>query len=432
MVEMLEKILNSDNAFASGGLLVLILGSVGVFMRDIPMRLWHWLVAQSTMTITVTNDDMAYVWVKEWFLEQEFLKRFRRVDLNTKIRDEGISLLPAPGTHWFWLGHRPYRVDFERAEVEQKLHQRRCESFTFRTIGRDQKRLQAFVREVVVSHERNALVRSELWIYSGCWDRVIGYRPRLLESVQLGAGDKEALVADIERFLASRERYALLGVPYHRGYLFHGPPGTGKTSLAAALAHHFGLPIFTINLQQFDDASLAGAMHDVPARSVVLFEDIDCMSGVKRRADGTRSVGGNGHSAAAPVAPERVTLSGLLNALDGFSAPDSVIYVMTTNHVEALDPALLRPGRIDYRLYLGRPSEAQMVALYRRFFPERSVSEAVEFVRLHDASTMAEFQGVLLRQESDGGGSAAVPLPGGLRGNHERSAPKPLTLARRG
>jgi chaperone BCS1 len=73
-----------------------------------------------------------------------------------------------------------------------------------------------------------------------------------------------------------------------------------------------------------------------------------------------------------------------------------VIYVMTTNDADAIDRALLRPGRIDYKLYLGPASESQKVALYRRFFPDASDREAREFARAHWADTMAEFQGLLL------------------------------------
>jgi chaperone BCS1 len=64
-----------------------------------------------------------------------------------------------------------------------------------------------------------------------------------------------------------------------------------------------------------------------------------------------------------------VTLSGLLDVVDGFHAPENALFIMTTNKIETLDDALLRPGRIDYRLYLGKAAEAQKVELYRRFFP---------------------------------------------------------------
>jgi chaperone BCS1 len=95
-----------------------------------------------------------------------------------------------------------------------------------------------------------------------------------------------------------------------------------------------------------------------------------------------------------------VTLSGLLNVLDGFYAPSNVLFVMTTNHVEALDEALLRPGRIDYKLYLGKATDRQKIELYRRFFPDASELEAQAFIEAsRSAETMAEFQGLLLGLE---------------------------------
>jgi hypothetical protein len=74
MFEVLKHILNGQNQFASGGLLLMVLGSIGVFLRGLPVQLWSWLVEQTTMMITVKDDDDSFVWVKEWFLEQKFLK----------------------------------------------------------------------------------------------------------------------------------------------------------------------------------------------------------------------------------------------------------------------------------------------------------------------------------------------------------------------
>jgi chaperone BCS1 len=219
-----------------------------------------------------------------------------------------------------------------------------------------------------------------------------------LPSVVLQPGEKQHLLEDVAQFRRSKQRYEQLGVPYHRGYLFYGPPGTGKTSLVSALAARFGLSIYVVNLAEFNDRSLMKAVNQVPANSVLLFEDIDCMRGSQSREE--RDSGSKTGTATASPKENGVTLSGLLNVVDGFHAPNGVLFIMTTNHVEKLDAALLRPGRIDYKLFLGKASEQQKVELYRRFFPDASDREARMFVDASGAAeTMAAFQGLLLGLE---------------------------------
>jgi chaperone BCS1 len=278
-------------------------------------------------------------------------------------------MIPSPGKHWFWFGGRPFEAWFFRSENTHERTGRRIESLTFRTIGRNRASLQHFVDDVVQCHIRRQGVQSYLYLYNDGWDYVQGYSPRVLDSVVLEPGEKEHLLQDVAQFQRSRQRYERLGVPYHRGYLLHGPPGTGKTSLVSALAAYFGLSIYTVNLADFSDRSLMVAVNQVPANSVLLFEDIDCMKGSQSRG-GTETGGGQNGSAMLRAKENAsiqngITLSGLLNVLDGFHAPTGVLYVMTTNHVEKLDQALLRPGRIDYKLYLGGASDHQKVELYR-------------------------------------------------------------------
>jgi chaperone BCS1 len=420
MFQFLKSMLTGRNEFASGGLLLMAVGAVSVWLRAVPERLWHWFIRQTTMVITVKDDDAAFGWVKEWFLEQKFLKRIRHVDLDTTLRNERIAMIPAPGKHWFWFGERPFEVWFTRTENTHERSSRRVESFAFRTLGRNRASLERFAADVVLCHTKRQGVQSYLYTYDDGWDYVKGYSPRVLDSVVLEPGEKEHLLQDVAQFRRSKERYACLGVPYHRGYLFHGPPGTGKTSLVSALAAHFGLSIYTINLADFTDRSLMSAVNHVPRNSVLLFEDVDCMRGSQSRA-GFDSAGGQNGSATVSAkenisAQNGITLSGLLNVLDGFHAPTGVLFVMTTNHADRLDQALLRPGRIDYKLYLGNASDHQKVALYRRFFPDASEAEAREFVEASRcAGTMAEFQGLLLALEQGEGCLDLVAASHGVR-----------------
>src|SRR5262249_21930548 len=171
--------------------------------------------------------------------------------------------------------------------------------------------LKQFVDDVVACHLRRQGVQSYLYTYNDGWDYVEGYAPRLLDSVVLELGEKEHLMEGITQFRKAKLQYQRLGIPYHRGYLFYGPPGTGKTSLVSALAAHCGLSIYTANLTEFTDRSLMSAVNQVPANSVLLFEDIDCMKSSQSRAEP------NGKDTKQNSSSQTgVTLAGLLNVLD--------------------------------------------------------------------------------------------------------------------
>lgn len=404
MLEFLKHVLGGQNQFAASGLLLMIIGGLSVYLRAIPERIWEWFAEQTTLMITVKDDDAAFVWVKEWFLEQKFLRRMRRVDLDTAIRSERIALIPSPGCHWFWYRGRPFLAYFYRTENTRERTGRRLESLMFRTVGRKRIFLQQFVDDIVACHIKRLGVQSRLFTYNDGWDLVEGYAPRWLESVILQPGEKEHLLQDIEKFRNSKRRYECLGIPYHRGYLFYGPPGTGKTSLVSALAANFGMSIYLINLGDFNDRTLMNAINQITPNSVLLFEDVDCMKSGKARVASSlpaHDAMEAGKEKEGIADKNGVTLSGLLNALDGFYAPTNVLFMMTTNRVETLDGALLRPGRIDYRLYLGKATDRQRIELYRRFFPHASELEARAFLETADSvETMAEFQGILLAVES--------------------------------
>lgn len=393
MFSFFAHIFGNNNPVTTSGLVLMLVGGIGVFLRSLPEYLWSIALEQTTMTITVKDDDAAFQWVKEWLMEQAFLKRVRRVDLDTTLRGRELALLPAPGTHFVLLQGRPFWITFSRSDETKGRAMRRTESLTFRTLGRQQKFLRGFVDEVVASHRRSERMVSTLHCYDDYWARVESYSPRLLDSVILRDDEKGKLVNDIGSFLESRERYRHLGIPYHRGYLFYGPPGTGKTSLVAGIASHFGLSIYMLNLTEMNDRTLKAAIHEIPEHSIILMEDIDCMQirnrgkNIGNSQENTERSGGH---------TSGVTLSGLLNVLDGFHAPENVLYAMTTNEISALDPALLRPGRIDYKLFLGTAGQDQQESLYRRFFPNATDTDVNNFLLLHATSTMAEIQNSLL------------------------------------
>jgi chaperone BCS1 len=185
----------------------------------------------------------------------------------------------------------------------------------------------------------------------GAWARRGPLLARSLDSVIVPGA--QAVVADLRRFLHSRDEYAQAGLPWHRGYLFHGPAGTGKTSLALALAHEFNRDIYYLPLSDLDkDTSLLDTISEVSTRCILLIEDVDVVHAAKSRDD-SESPG--------------VSLAGLLNALDGVGTPQGMVTVMTTNNADVLDDALVRAGRVDMSLEVGYLSDAALDQILRHF-----------------------------------------------------------------
>ncbi|CAG8280081.1 unnamed protein product [Penicillium salamii] len=186
-------------------------------------------------------------------------------------------------------------------------------------------------------------------------------RKRPLESVILQEGVKERIVEDVNDFIESSSWYHDRGIPYRRGYLLYGPPGTGKSSFIQALAGELDYDIAILNLSErgLTDDRLNHLLTIVPSRTLVLLEDVDAAFSNRREqsdADGYRGA--------------NVTFSGLLNSLDGVASAEERIIFLTTNHVERLDEALVRPGRVDMTVRLGEVTRYQVGCLWDRFYAD--------------------------------------------------------------
>lgn len=332
---------------------------------------------ECAFTISVSAEEDLYPELATWLLERIPERRQRSLAARTTRNrsNEYAAVSPdvdeptAPPLLLFYDGHRTQklRIDGHRVAVSveyeelsrppslgspseaQSVWKMRLERIVFRAsnqAGRDA--VLSVLRMLAARQARKRQVRTLVGNRYGGWTRQADMPLRRLETVVLGAGQKEAIVDDLAEFLSQEQAYGDLGIPWHRGYFFSGPPGTGKTSFARALAVHFGLDVHFVALSSLDsDAVLIALMNELPPRTMLLLEDIDVLRAAGKRSDDAPGV----------------TLAGLLNCLDGLVTPHGLVMVMTANDRDVLDAALVRPGRIDRNLTLGPVDDEQLQTL---------------------------------------------------------------------
>lgn len=217
---------------------------------------------------------------------------------------------------------------------------------------------------------------------------ILGDRPaRPLESVCLPSTTKDAVMCKMQNFFDRETWCREKCIPWKLGLLFHGLPGTGKSSLCFALASHFNLPIYLLNLDlpNFGSSRLAELFQSLPKACIVLLEDLD-----RANIDS---------QAVSSASTTTLTWSALLNAIDGVGAAENRILIVTANDPEALPDALRRSGRIDHDVVFGH-ADMNMITEYVRFvcpdWEDAVVLELAEAFGLQQI-VMAEVVNLLFR-----------------------------------
>jgi hypothetical protein len=214
------------------------------------------------------------------------------------------------------------------------------------------------------------------------WTGALTHSSKTFDTVVLDSSKKKDIVDDIKNYIRSEDWYHTMGLSYKRGYMFYGPPGTGKTSMVLALATEGKRDVYSLDLSKMNsDADLDQAFDQLPDNCLVVLEDVDAMGTTTHtREQRPKDVAPVEVASIEPITADKimdalmgvedirqknsVSLSALLNHLDGVGSNHGRIFVLTTNHPEVLDPALVRPGRIDMKIYLGLCSREQL----RQFF----------------------------------------------------------------
>ena len=287
-----------------------MLGLVAVWLRDVPGKLFGWAKHFLITTLTVdSRDELMFPALVEYMDSRESLRRLNNFtaravrqgtsyqSLHDELQQGGRPLTvlsPGEGFHLFFLDGR---VMWMKREVQ--VGPSIFEKIALSTFGRNKQPLEALVHAAMEHRIARELNRIAVYMpspYNNEWMRARLGNNRKLDSVVLKAGQKEAILEDLNRFFASHDRYETLGIPWRRGYLLYGPPGTGKTSLVTAIASEMALNVCVLSLASptVTDEKIGNLLSSVPQRSVILIEDVDAFFRQRDKADNSVKVSYSG------------------------------------------------------------------------------------------------------------------------------------------
>ena len=353
---------------------------------------------------------------KQLELTNRHLSSYRYMNGMVTEAPKDLTYIPAIGGehHFVYHGKRIY-VSTSSTVVKQRAHNERSDlrRLSFWMYGRSTDLLKEYIEHAIDEYKKEnietisvkrARRMTDMWMPAGN----VSKRPK--ETVVLKGTMMNDIIEDIATFRNGKEWYKDRGIPHRRGYLLYGQPGSGKTSTIRCLASECDLDMHVLSMSSpfISDDIVHSLISSCTNGSMLVIEDVDAIfrSDKDKQQDRENLVEMEPGShmekhygiSRKEIKNSKVTLSGLLNSLDGVDSGEGFITVMTTNFPERLDPALTRPGRVDKKYEFSHPDTDQLERMYKIFFPEGA--DAKEFARAITASeiliSMASIQGYFL------------------------------------
>ncbi|KAL6255177.1 mitochondrial chaperone BCS1 [Pogonomyrmex barbatus] len=370
LIEYIQTL--SDNPYFGAGFGLFGLGAGAALLRK-GVQVGAVLFRRHYMiTLEVPCRDKSYQWLLQWITHKGARKtQHLSVETSFEQKETGhvktkYDFIPSIGTHFFRYKGNWIKVERTREQQTLDLHMGvPWETVQLTAFGKDRSIYFNILEEArqmaLKEHEGKTIMYTAM----GSEWRQFGHarKRRPLESVVLDTGISERIINDCQEFINNPSWYSERGIPYRRGYLLYGPPGCGKSSYITALAGELERGICVLNLSErgLTDDRLNHLLAVAPQQTIILLEDIDAAFTSREESKAVK---------AAYEGLNRVTFSGLLNCLDGVASTEARILFMTTNYLDRLDPALVRPGRVDVKEYIGWCSQNQVEQMFLRFYKE--------------------------------------------------------------
>ena len=342
-------------------------------LRKVPTSIYYWAKRQSSTTLTFTNAGVGtnpetFNGFLRWFEASRWSRYSRSISLNgswqsgAKKGEDGLVIGLGEGRHFFWYKRRPFWMTRKRLESGQGSMYEINYEISITCLGRQRQVIHDLIEEF--RFRPNPKRVGVYTFVKDDWVRVTDVPLRSMDTVIINRTLKQTILDQITQFQANRSWYEQRGLPYKLTYLFHGIPGTGKTSLMKALACHFRMNICVVNITMMTDDTLRTAFNRAPNNCIIAVEDFESANSTAARRGLATQIPTNVKPKGV-VTPESAedadeedplqkmysggpSLHGILQTLDGLISLDGRLVFLSTNVINTLDSAITRPGRIDH------------------------------------------------------------------------------------
>lgn len=324
-------------------------------------------IFNSTVVVSFTlnnsgwgNNTKHYIAFIKWFNRSDILKITRSTGYEAVYDSSGKG--PSVGSHLFRFKNKWYYLKIK--ELPSTGSEREKKEICIKTLGCSvsifDDLFEAFKDKTDDDGELKVKRFRDNYWYDACllsrrsWDTVILNKEKKVEIVEL-----------IEEFYASREWYRERGIPYKLVIVLYGPAGTGKSTVIKALARLFNKNLNLIYLHQMTDNTFPASIETVEQDSFIAIEDFDTVSSIGSRTKPKEEK----DPFQIDLSDGGLNLTTVLNTLDGIAELNGQVIFMSTNHLEKIDSALIRTGRVDAKIHIGFLGKEEVEDFIQMMYP---------------------------------------------------------------
>lgn len=350
---------------------------IGFQLKSVPVEAWKKIKEKLIYSTHIRQGDQLFEIIEEWISEN-----YDRTILSSAASFQFRKLKLSHHDSTFFIKFKGkwlcIRKSYNNLQNASSLDNAYYSDYSISGLKAKDKVIDLIDTAINVYNDKRMNMRN-IYVNDkfGNWMLVGELKSYKLESIWYR--HKNSIITDIMNFQSNESEFIRRGIPYKRGYMFYGPPGNGKTSMALGICHRLKRDAMIVNLNDMDsDESIITAFIRTSENQILILEDVDAAFSNRKGDKG-------------------ISFSALLNCLDGAYSKHGMITIMTTNHLDKIDPALFRPGRCDQKFLFDNPDGGLIKHYIENFFNDK-----INVEYFPEDQSMATVQEVCLVSNSAG------------------------------